>query len=116
MDGRTVGKCGLNQFRWEARICALYIYVGDKTLWGQGVGKDSLMALLMVAFVELGMERVELTMLADNDRARRTYESCGFVPEGVLKGRSFRGGNWHDTAVMSVSKADFERARAEYGL
>lgn len=116
LDGRAIGKCGLNQFRWESRICSLYVYIGDKPAWGQGLGRDVVMTLLLVAFDELGMERVELTMLADNDRARRVYEQCGFLPEGVLRGRSFRGGSWHDTAVMSVSHADHDKARSEYGL
>lgn len=115
-EGRPVGKCGLNQFRWESRVCALYIYIGEKGVWGQGLGRDAVLALLIVAFEELGMERVELTLLAENRRAQRVYESCGFILEGTLRGRSYRGGAWHDTAVMSVSRADYEKARADYGL
>jgi RimJ/RimL family protein N-acetyltransferase len=116
LDGRLIGKCGLNQFRWESRVCALYVYVGEKDVWGQGLGRDAVMALLCVAFGTLGMERVELSLLAENERARRVYEACGFTLEGRLKGRSYREGRWHDTAVMSVDRATFDRTRAEYGV
>lgn len=114
-EGRAVGKCGLNQFRWEARVCAMYVYIGDKSLWGQGLGRDAVMALLAVAFDELGMERVELTLLAENKRALKAYQASGFVLEGTLRGRSYRAGTWHDTSVMSVSRDDYKRIRAEYG-
>jgi RimJ/RimL family protein N-acetyltransferase len=115
IEGRAIGKCGLNQFRWESRVCALYVYIGEKDHWGLGLGRDAIMSLLQVAFDELGMERVELTLLAENRRAQKAYESCGFVLEGTLRGRSYRAGTWHDTAVMSVSRDDYKRLRAEHG-
>ncbi|HVE91647.1 MAG TPA: GNAT family protein [Actinomycetota bacterium] len=116
LEDRPIGKCGLNQFRWEPRVCAMYVYIGDKQLWGQGLGRDAVMALLAVAFDECGLERVELTMLADNSRAGHVYASCGFELEGRLAGRSYRGGVWHDTAIMSVPKDRFQAARAHYGI
>ncbi|HVL80861.1 MAG TPA: GNAT family protein [Actinomycetota bacterium] len=116
LDGRPIGKCGLNQFRWEPRVCALYIYIGEKDLWGQGLGRDAVMALLTYAFDLVGLERVELSMLADNDRARAVYESCGFEFEGRLAGRAYRDGSWHDTAIMSVSRKGFTGVRATYGI
>lgn len=116
LDGQLIGKCGVNRFRWEPRICALYIYIGDKGHWGQGLGRDAVMGLCSVAFDRFGMERVELTMLATNERARRTYEACGFEVEGTLRGRIYRDGRWIDTTVMSVDRTTFMRVRAEYGL
>lgn|SRR5688572_27576662 len=114
-EGKAIGKAGLNQFRWEARVAAMYIYIGDKSLWGQGLGRDAIMALLALAFDELGLQRVELTLLAENKRAQKAYESCGFVLEGTLRGRSYRAGTWHDTSVMSVSRDDYIRVRTEPG-
>jgi RimJ/RimL family protein N-acetyltransferase len=116
LDGEPIGKCGLNQFRWEARVCAMYVYIGDKSVWGRGLGRDAVMALLKVAFDEAGLERVELTLLAENRRAQRVYEACGFEFEGRLAGRAFSGGRWHDTAVMSVSRSAFSSVRADYGI
>ena len=115
LDGRAIGKCGLNQFRWEPRVCALYIYIGVREMWGQGLGRDAVMAILTYAFDLLGMERVELSMLAENTRARRVYESCGFQFEGRLSGRAYRAGTWHDTAIMSVSRDAFATVRSDYG-
>lgn len=116
VDGRPVGKCGLNQFRAEIRTCSLYIYVGDKTVWSRGVGTDAVMTLLALAFDGRRMARVELVMLADNDRAGRVYEACGFRREGTLRGRSWRRGEWQDTTVMSVQAPRFSVIRKTYGI
>jgi RimJ/RimL family protein N-acetyltransferase len=114
-EGRAVGKCGLNQLRWRLRLCSLYLYIGDKQVWGRGLGRDAGMALLSLAFDELALERVELAMLADNDRARRVYEACGFEMEGRLRGRAYRGGRWLDMIVMSVHRNHFAARRLDHG-
>jgi RimJ/RimL family protein N-acetyltransferase len=111
--GRLVGKGGLNQIRWRIRLCALYLYIGDPSVRGRGVGRAAVMLLLTSAFEQLGMERVELHVLADNERALRTYEACGFELEGRLRGRAYHGGRWLDMLVMSVDRKSFAVARGE---
>ncbi len=111
-EDRPIGKCGLNQFRADSAACAMYVYVGDKSLWGRGLGTDAVMALLSVAFDDCGVDRVELTMLEGNDRAASVYRACGFQ----LDGRSSRAGPLGDTASMSVSRDRFEAVRAAYGV
>lgn len=47
---------------------------------GRGLGRALLERALEKAFD--GLERVELEVLASNDRAQRLYRRCGFVEEG----------------------------------
>src|SRR5690606_28584715 len=63
-----------------------YGYVHD--LWvesdarGEGVGRG-LIEATMEAFETLGVEQVRLETAADNEIARRLYESCGFVTSSI---------------------------------
>ena len=114
-EGRPVGKCGLNHFRWRVRLCALYVYLGDREVWGRGLGREAVRLLLDLGFDELGMERIELMALADNTRALRLYRACGFEVEGVLRGRAYRAGRWHDMTVMSVRRDERAAPRKEPG-
>lgn len=116
LEGRPIGKCGLSRVHNDERVCGLYLYIGEKDLWGLGLGRDIVMALCRTAFDDLGLERVELTMLETNRRARRVYEGCGFVPLRRLHGRTFRDGTWQQTILMGLDRVSFEDARSSYGI
>jgi RimJ/RimL family protein N-acetyltransferase len=114
---RPIGRIGLNAFRARDRICSLYMYIGEPSSWGHGYGLDATMTLLEYAFGRMDLHQIELWTLADNDRAIRTYERCGFVQEARLRERSFKEGRWVDRVLMSVNREEFgrvlERWRAE---
>ncbi len=113
-EGRPVGRIGLNQFRRRDRICSLYIFVGDRTAWDHGYGRDAVMALLGYAFDRLDLHQVELWSLEPNERAIRAYESCGFVREATLRDRSFKDGEWVGRVVMSIRREEFDESRRAF--
>ena len=113
VDGRPIGRIGLNGFRTRDRICSLYVFVGERSAWGDGYGPDAIRALLGFAFDRWDLARIELWSLAGNDRAIRSYEACGFVEDGRLPARSWKDGAWHDRVIMSVTREAFERIRLQ---
>jgi len=114
VEGRPVGRIGLNQFRRRDRICSLYLFIGDRSQRGKGRGRDAIIALIGYAFDRWDLHQVELWSLAWNERAIKLYESCGFVRDATLRDRSYQDGEWVDRVVMSVQREEFERARAAY--
>lgn len=106
VDGRPVGRIGLNRFRTRDRACALYVYVGLPSLWGRGIGRDAVRTILGHAFDTLGLDLVELWTLAGNDRAVRSYEASGFRIDGRLRSRSLKGDARHDHVVMSITREE----------
>ena len=112
-EGRPIGRIGLNRFRARDRICSLYLFIGERTMWGHGYATESIATLLAYAFDRWDLYQVELWTLADNAAAMRVYERCGFVRDGTLRARSFKDGAWVDRIVMSVRRDEFERAGAE---
>jgi RimJ/RimL family protein N-acetyltransferase len=114
VDGRPVGRIGLNQFRRRDRICSLYLFIGDPDCWGRGFARDAVMALLRHAFDRFDLHQVELWTLAANDRVIRVYERCGFRREASLRDRSFKDGVFVDRVVMSVTRAEFADAYSNY--
>ena len=110
VDGRPIGRIGINQFRPRDRICSFYMYIGEPEFWGQGYARDAAMTLLAYAFDRWDLHQIELWTLGDNDRAILAYEKCGFVQEARLRERSWKGGRWVDRVIMSVNRGEFEAA------
>jgi RimJ/RimL family protein N-acetyltransferase len=114
LEGRPIGRIGLNQFRGRDRIASFYMYIGEPDCWGRGLARDSIIALLTYAFERYDLWQVELWTLGDNDRAIRAYAACGFVEEARLRDRSWKEGGWVDHIVMSVNREEFDVVRREW--
>lgn len=116
LEGRAIGRIGLNRFRWRDRVAGMYLFVGERGVWQKGYGLDAVMVLLGYAFESLNLRIVELWTLADNDRAIRLYKQAGFVEDARLRERSFKEGGYIDHLIMSVTAEEFARVRGSYGV
>ena len=84
-SGKTVGYCQLKKIDRQAGSAELQIRIGDRVSQGKGLGTRAVRELLSHAFSELGLRKVYLQVFADNERAFRTYEKCGFQVTGVVR-------------------------------
>ena len=101
-DGRPVGTIGLFDINHLNGTAGVGIAIGEKDLWGKGLGSDALLALLDFGFGELRLNRIWLEVYAYNPRGRRSYEKCGFVLEGTLRSAIYRQGKFHDVDLMAI--------------
>lgn len=72
-----------------------------KTCRGRGIGKALIQTTLDAAKAN-GLTRVELTVRVDNERARKLYESVGFVVEGLCKRHTRVDGKYADSYMMAL--------------
>lgn len=104
-DETLVGQCGLWSIASAGRWCTLGIVFG-REYWNQGYGTEALTLVLNYVFGELNLNRVQLTVNADNPRAIRAYTKAGFQEEGRARQAYFRDGQWRDMLYMGVLKKD----------
>jgi RimJ/RimL family protein N-acetyltransferase len=100
-SGRLVGHVTLYGAGLPARAATLTVMIGSEHV-GSGYGTDAVRTLVDYGVRELGLNRIQLHVLADNARARATYRKVGFVEEGVLRESVFHDGAFHDEVVMAV--------------
>jgi RimJ/RimL family protein N-acetyltransferase len=72
---------------------------------GQGLGTEATRLVVAHLLDVVGLHRVQLEVYAFNERARRSYERCGFEVEGRLRDALRWDGAWHDALVMAVVRA-----------
>jgi RimJ/RimL family protein N-acetyltransferase len=80
-NGKSVGVLTFGQLdSWRSDIG---IYIGDKSLWGCGIGKDALtkgLAILAITHKYAGA-----TILDKNERSKRLFMACGFERIGIAR-------------------------------
>jgi RimJ/RimL family protein N-acetyltransferase len=107
-DDCLIGLIGLYTIFWHQREAFMGIQIGERDYWGKGYGTDALQALLRYAFDELNLQRVSLSFLEGNARARRSYEKCGFRYEGRQRHAwAYDGKRW-DELYMGLLREEWQ--------
>lgn len=75
---------------------AEYAVVARRCAQGTGAAQRATEELLRYAFTELNLNKVCLSVLAENVRAQKFYEKCGFRREGIEKDAVKIKGVYHD--------------------
>lgn len=78
------------------------IFIGDEKALGKGYGSQATLLTVDYAFRELELNRVYLTVFADNSFAIKAYQKCGFEIEGVLKQDYRRNTSYVDVVIMGL--------------
>ncbi len=103
-----IGMTGLHGIHWLNRSAEFGIVIGEPDFWGQGYGRDATRTILEVGFLWYGLHRIHLTVLEDNLRAIRAYESVGFKHEGVSREATLVNGVYKNTLRMSILEHEFK--------
>lgn len=106
-DDRPIGTTGLFDIDSFNGNAGLGITIGEKQLWGQGYGSDALNALVDFGFGRLRLERIWLDVYDYNQRARRSYEKCGFKVEGTQRHAVYRDGRYIDVLLMAILRDEW---------
>lgn len=109
-DGVLLGSVEL-RLSPQNRRAEVGITILDRSHWGEGYGTEAMRLVLEYAFGELELNRVDLTTDAENARAIRSYEKCGFVREGLMRKYRMFKGETIDSIAMAILREDWLAAR-----
>lgn len=107
-SGRAIGWCTVRTWDQKHVNANVGIGLGEKELWGQGRGTEAVNLLLGVVFDQQGWHRAELYTLAENDRAIRSAEKCGFRRCGLEHESTYYNGGYHDVIEMEQLKSEWD--------
>ena len=100
--GQVIGSIGLEQFSRIRRSHAGSFGMGVLSAWqGKGVGSKLLATALDIADNWMNLQRVELSVYADNEAAIGLYRKFGFETEGLFRDYAVRDGRLVDTLSMA---------------
>ena len=105
--GRLVGTCAFSQLDGDNGSALYHITIGEKDAWGRGYGTEATRLMVRHAFESLGLHRVALAVFEFNERAIRSYRTCGFRVEGRAREAIWRDGRWWDELTMSLLESEW---------
>jgi len=104
---QLIGYSGFWKVDWRDRRAEHAVVVG-KEFQGHKYGHEIIMTCARYAFEEMGLHRLEATVLAGNDASLRAYRSCGFTEEGLLREHALRSGQWHGRVILGLLANEYQ--------
>jgi RimJ/RimL family protein N-acetyltransferase len=108
VSGQAIGRCALFSINNTDRSSMCGIFIGEKSLWGQGYGSEALRLLLDYAFNLLNLNSVMLGVFAFNQRALAVYQKIGFREIGRRRQARIFAGKKYDVILMDILAEEFE--------
>jgi RimJ/RimL family protein N-acetyltransferase len=110
-DGKAIGWCAVRTWDHKHVSANLGIGLGEKAYWGKGYGTEAVTLLLGIVFDQQAWHRAELYTLAENERAIRSAEKCGFRRCGLEHESTYYDGAHHDVVEMELLRAEWDAAK-----
>lgn len=112
-DDALIGACGFNDRNHQHRRVEMGYWLLPQH-WQRGLMGQALPAILMHAFLAMGVHRIHLDIEPDNIASWRLAEKLGFSRDGTLRDVEFKDGRYLSLHQYSLLATD-QAARALLG-
>jgi RimJ/RimL family protein N-acetyltransferase len=103
-----IGTANLIDIDWKNKNAFHGMLLGDKDIRGKGYGVDTVMAIMKFVFEELGLERLDGSMIEYNEASLKMYiGKCGWKEEGRQRNWYFRKNRFWDKIIVGITKDDY---------
>jgi RimJ/RimL family protein N-acetyltransferase len=102
-----IGNTAFVRIDWIGRMATFYIAIAEKENWSKKFGKEAVQLMVDYAFETLNLNRIQLHVSVENERAIKVYKNSGFVIEGTLRQAMYFKNTYHDFYLMAILKEDW---------
>ena len=103
-EDHILGLVSLTNIDFINRSAEFHIMIGEKDNRGKGIGYFATTEILIHAFNNINLNRIELGVLESNTRAIKLYEKVGFKHEGVKRQSTYKNGELVNMVMMGIIK------------
>ncbi|HYF91747.1 MAG TPA: GNAT family protein [Symbiobacteriaceae bacterium] len=111
LDGCHIGGTCLRGFNRTTHAAEYGICIGAEDFRGQGYGTEVTKLIVRIGFEEFNLNRIWLTVNAENIAGIKAYGKAGFVLEGTLRQHGFARGKYYDSHIMAILRTDYEQRK-----
>ena len=107
LGDRHVGNLSLDAIHPVNRSAELSLVLGDREVWGQGIGAEAARLLVGHAFQAMNLNRVACGTQAENVAMRKLAERLGMREEGVRRLAAWNDGAFHDIVEYGIVASEW---------
>ena len=107
-QGKPIGLVGLMHIDNIHGTAEIYLVIGDKSYWGQGVMLEAESLLIGWAFDKFGLHKITAPAFAENIASIITMKKLGFRIEGTLRQEKFLHGKRVDIIQLGLLRDEFK--------
>ncbi len=104
---KLIGYAGIANLNETNLSGEYFIFIGDKSYHGKGVGTFVTKEIVRNGFEKLGLNRIMLTASEKNIGAIKAYKNANFKTEGIMRQAFYRDGKFHDKIIMAILKDEW---------
>lgn len=104
VDGKCVGNVGFDAIDWRNGHAAVGIFIGDPSLWGQGITTEVARLLAEYAFTQLPLRKIKSGYLEPNTASARAQARVGLCEVGRWHAEHWRNGQWVDHVLTELTR------------
>jgi RimJ/RimL family protein N-acetyltransferase len=109
-EAGVIGLSSIISIDWRNRHAWHGVMLGDVDIRGKGYGIDTVMATMRYAFDEMGLQRLDGSIIEYNTTSYSFYcGKLGWKEEGRRRNYYFRRGRYWDQIVVGIIRQDYER-------
>ena len=106
---RHIGNITLDRINSINRTADLAIFIGDKSCWGKGYGKEAGRLICDHGFLALNLNRISCGTFENNIGMRRLAEYLGMIQEGQRRQAVYKEGCYLDVIEYGVLRDEYVR-------
>lgn len=87
------------------------LFIGDKSMWGQGFGPEAIRLATTYGFVDLGLARIEAGVYEENLSSLKAFLKVGYTVEGFFRKKFVLEGRRVGSFCMGVLRDEWQFGR-----
>ncbi|GAC1511381.1 MAG: GNAT family protein [Candidatus Dormibacteraceae bacterium] len=106
-----VGITAIHAIDWKNGFGTTGTSLGDKSVWGKGLGRELMQLRTSYAFTQLPLRKLKSGYFEGNVASARAQAAAGYREVGRYRADVFVDGQWRDHVMTEVLREDWEKAK-----
>ena len=112
VGGIAVGTTGIREIDWKNGFGTTGTLIGDRSVWGQGVGTEAMRLRARYAFVQMPLRKLKSSYFDGNVASGKAQAAAGYREVGRHHADRFVDGRWVDEILTEVMREDWLKSNS----